>query len=49
MTDREGTAPMRVAAERGGWVPMYHVFYWLSVATLVVWTVYSAYSALNFM
>jgi hypothetical protein len=29
--------------------PMYQVFYWLSVTTLVVWTVYSAYSALNFL
>jgi len=45
-------APQRrrgVIAERGGCIPMYRLFYWLSIATLVVWTVYSAYSALNFM
>jgi hypothetical protein len=28
---------------------MYPVFYWVGIATLVVWTVYSAFSALNFM
>jgi len=28
---------------------MYRVFFWTSVATVVVWTAYSAYSALHFM
>jgi len=26
----------------------YRVFYWVGVAALVVWTVYSAYSAFSF-
>jgi hypothetical protein len=25
---------------------MYHVFYWAGVATLIVWTAYSAYSTI---
>jgi len=28
---------------------MYRFFFWTAVATVVVWTAYSAYSALHFM
>jgi hypothetical protein len=44
MTDRDPAPPTALRRQFGG--GMYPALYWAGVATLVVWTVYSAYATI---